>query len=62
MGTLCGTNVEEMNAYTVMLGKIEGKSSLRIPGCRCVDNIKMNLRRNGMDDMDWIDLYHDRDK
>jgi hypothetical protein len=27
-----------------------------------VDNIKMDFRENGWDDMDWIDLAQDRDK
>jgi hypothetical protein len=27
-----------------------------------VDNIKMDLREIGLDDMDWIDLDQDRDK
>jgi hypothetical protein len=29
---------------------------------RWVDNIKMDLRETGWDDMDWIDLVQDRDK
>jgi hypothetical protein len=28
---------------------------------RWVDNIKMDLREIGWDDMDWIDLAQDRD-
>jgi hypothetical protein len=27
-----------------------------------VDNIKINLRGTGWDDMDWIDLAQDRDQ
>jgi hypothetical protein len=27
-----------------------------------VDNIKIDLREIGLDDMDWIDLAHDRDQ
>jgi hypothetical protein len=29
---------------------------------RWLDNIKMDLREIGWDDMDWIDLAHDRDQ
>jgi hypothetical protein len=28
---------------------------------RWVDNIKIDLREKGWDDMDWIDLAQDRD-
>jgi hypothetical protein len=28
---------------------------------RWVDNIKMDLREIGLNDMDWIDLAHDRE-
>jgi hypothetical protein len=27
-----------------------------------VDNVKMDLREIGWDDIDWIDLAHDRDQ
>jgi hypothetical protein len=32
------------------------------PRHRWVDNIKMDLRENGWDGMDWIDLAQDRDQ
>jgi hypothetical protein len=40
----------------------EGKRPLGRPRCRCVDNIKMNLREIGWDNIDWIDLAQDRDQ
>jgi hypothetical protein len=40
----------------------EGKRPLGIPRRRWVDNIKMDLREIGRDDMDWIDLAQDRDQ
>jgi hypothetical protein len=49
------------NAYRILVGKPEGKRALRRPRCRCVDNIKMNLRAIEWDGMDWIDLAHNRD-
>jgi hypothetical protein len=44
---------ETRNAYRILVGKPEGKRSLRRPRRRWVDNIKMNLRKNLMM---WIGL------
>jgi hypothetical protein len=38
------------------VGKPEGKRPLGRPRRRWVDNIKIDLREIGWDDMDWIDL------
>jgi hypothetical protein len=43
------------------VGKPEGKRPLGRPRCRCVDNIKMDLRDVGWGGMDWIDVVPDRD-
>jgi hypothetical protein len=51
---------EKRNAYTILVGKSEGKRPLRRPRRRWVDNIKMDLREIGWDGMDWIDLAQDR--
>jgi hypothetical protein len=53
---------EKKNAYRIMIGKPEGKESLRRQRCRWVDNIKINLRGIGWGGMDWIDLAQDRDQ
>jgi hypothetical protein len=45
-----------------LVGKPEGKIPLGRRRCRWVDNIKMNLRKIGWDDMDLIDLAQDRDQ
>jgi hypothetical protein len=45
-----------------MVGKPEGKRPLGRPRCRWVDNIKMDLRERGWDDVDWIDLAQDMDQ
>jgi hypothetical protein len=50
------------NAYRLLVGKPEGKSSLRRPRRRWVDNIKTDVREIGWDVMDWIDLAQDRDQ
>jgi hypothetical protein len=44
------------------VGKPEGKRPLRRPRRRWVDNIRIDLREIGWDDMDWIDLAENRDR
>jgi hypothetical protein len=36
------------NAYRILVGKPKGKKPLGRPKCRWVDNIKMDLRQDGM--------------
>jgi hypothetical protein len=50
------------NAYRIVVGKPEGKRPLGRPKRRWVDNIKIDLREIGWDDMDWFDLAHDKDQ
>jgi hypothetical protein len=50
------------NAYRILVGKPEGKRLLGRPRCRWMDNIKMDLKRDRIGDMDWIDLAEDRDQ
>jgi hypothetical protein len=50
------------NAYTILVGKPEGKRVLGRPRLGWVDNIKMEHREIGLDSMDRIDLAQDRDK
>jgi hypothetical protein len=51
MGRECSTNGAKRNAYTILVGKPEGKTPLGRPRRRWVDNIKMDLREN---EMVWI--------
>jgi hypothetical protein len=53
---------EKRNAYRILVGKPEGKRPLGRPRCRCVDNIKTDLREIGWDGVDWIDMAKDRDQ
>jgi hypothetical protein len=53
---------ETRNAYRILVGKPEGKRPLGRPRRRYVDNIKMDLREIGWDDIDCIDLAQDRDQ
>jgi hypothetical protein len=51
-----------MTAYTILVGKPEGKRPLGTPRRRWVDNIKMDIREIGWDGMDWIVLVQGRDQ
>jgi hypothetical protein len=53
---------EKWNAYTILVGKQEGKRPLGGPRRRWVDTIIMDLREIEWDVMDWIDLVQDRDQ
>jgi hypothetical protein len=54
--------VSEKNSYSVLVGKPEGKRSLRRHRRWWKDNIKMDSREIGWDDLEWIDLAQDRDQ
>jgi hypothetical protein len=53
---------ETRNAYSILVGKPEGRRTLGRPRRRWVDNITMDLREIGWDGMDWIELAQDRDQ
>jgi hypothetical protein len=53
---------EKRNAYGILVGKLRGKRPLGRPRRRWVDNIKMNFREIGWDDVDWIDMSQGRDQ
>jgi hypothetical protein len=53
---------EKRNAYRILVKKPKGKSSVRRPRRRWVDNIKMDLRAREWYGMDWIELAQDRDQ
>jgi hypothetical protein len=53
---------EKRNAYRILMRNPEGKRPLGRSRRRWVDNIKMDLRKIGLDDMDWIDLTQNRDQ
>jgi hypothetical protein len=50
---------ESRGAYSVLVGKPEGKRPLGRPRHRWENNNKMNLQEVRWGDMDWIDLVHD---
>jgi hypothetical protein len=44
MGRACSKHTEKWNAYSVLVGKAEGKRPLRRPRRGWVDNIKIDHR------------------
>jgi 3-oxoacyl-ACP reductase-like protein len=53
---------EKRGVYSVLVGKTEETRPLGKPRRRWEDNIKMDLQKMGCEDMDWIDLFQDRDR
>jgi hypothetical protein len=51
---------EGRGVYRVLVGRPEGKRSLRRPRRRWEDNIKLDLREIGIDGANWIQLAQDR--
>jgi hypothetical protein len=45
-----------------LVGKPEGKRSVRRPRCRWEDNIRMDLMELGWECVDWIHLAQDREQ
>jgi hypothetical protein len=53
---------ETRNAYTILVGKPEGKRPPGRPRRKWMDNIEIDLREIGWDGIDWIDLAQNRDQ
>jgi hypothetical protein len=53
---------EKSYAYSILVGKPEGKRPLGRPRRGWADNTEMDLRETGWGGMDWIDLAQDRDR
>jgi hypothetical protein len=51
---------EGRGVYRVLVGKSEGERPLGRPRHRWEDNIKMDLRKIGIDEANWIQLAQDR--
>jgi hypothetical protein len=56
MGGACSMNGEKRNAYTLLVGKPEGRRPLGRPRRRWLDNIRMDLVEVGWGDEDRIGL------
>jgi hypothetical protein len=51
MGRACSANGAKWNAYRILMAKPKGKRPVGRPRHRWVDNIEMDLREIGWDDM-----------
>jgi hypothetical protein len=51
---------EKKTAYSLLIGKLEGKRPLGRPRRRTVDTIKMDLIEIGWGGVDWIGLAEDK--
>jgi hypothetical protein len=47
---------EGRGIYRVLVGRPEGKRPLGRPRCRWENNIKMDLRKTGLNELNWIQL------
>jgi hypothetical protein len=59
VGGTCGMHGEGRGVYRVLVRRSEGKRPLRRPKRRWGDNIKMDLRKVGIDGANWIRLAQD---
>jgi hypothetical protein len=50
------------NAYSLLVGKSEGRGPLGRPRRRWVDNIRIDLEEVGWSAVNWIGLAQDRDR
>jgi hypothetical protein len=53
---------EVKGAYNILVGRPEGRRPLGRPRRRWEDNIKMDLRKIGFEDVNWIHWAQDRDR
>jgi hypothetical protein len=53
---------EKRGAYRILVERPERRRPLGRPTRRWEDNIKMDIREVGWEDMNWIDLAQDRDR
>jgi hypothetical protein len=51
-----------IKVYTILLGEPEGKRPLGRPSRGWEDNIRMDIRETGCEDVYWIHLAQDRDQ
>jgi hypothetical protein len=47
------------NSFKILAGKLQGKRLLSSPKHKREDNIKMELRELGCDDVNWVYLAED---
>jgi len=62
MGEACRTHAKVRNSNNISVGKSSGKTSLREPRTRWVDNIKIDVTETGCQGVDWIHVACDMAK
>jgi len=58
----CNTHGKDEKWIRNLVGKLERKRPLGTPRHSWEDNIKMDLRKIGSEDVDWMVLARDRDQ
>jgi hypothetical protein len=53
---------ELRNAYTILVGKPEGKRPRERTRCTWEDNIRLDLKETGWQIVDWIHVTQDNDQ
>ena len=53
---------EKINAYRLWAEEPEGRRPLGTPRCRWNDDIKMDLKEEACDGVEWIDMTQGKDK
>jgi hypothetical protein len=53
---------EMRNADKILVGKPEGKISFGRPGRVSEDNIRMDIKKMGCENVDWIHLAQNKDQ
>jgi hypothetical protein len=62
MGSACSTQQRDERFIEYFDWKAGGYISFRRPRCRWEDNIKIDLREAGWEDVHWMHLVQDRDQ
>jgi hypothetical protein len=55
----CVTDAKLENMYTILVGNLEREGTIWETRHRWMDNIKMNIREIGCEDVDWIQMDQD---
>jgi len=62
MGGACGTHGREERCILGLVVRPKGESPFERPRCRLEDNIKVDLQKVGLGDMNWMDTPQDRER
>jgi hypothetical protein len=60
MGGACSLHGDRRSVYNILVGKTGGKRPLGRCMYKREDNVKMDLRKMRLEDVDWIHVARDR--